>query len=143
MCKYLSQGIFVRLQVIKLTNRHLARTFAVIDIKANVTFHIFLLQNGTEFQLQTQHFIDLQPTLVVDTESLASLTITKTKKKDLCDNGAGIADVTGCVVDIVGRRVAEDGFDCMPFIFEDTFGYLGLRRCQEAAESDTNMLKVC
>ncbi len=128
-------------KVIRLSAAHPARTFAMFTIRSNASLHVFLLLDGTEFQLQAQNFVDLQPVLTVDTESITALAAVKRTKKEHCDPDATAADVNNCIVALVAERIKKN-LDCVPYPFYGTFPGLKLPVCQSRENGLKNIGKV-
>ena len=75
----------VRDRVIRISESFPPRTFANFTLAADTTFHVFLMLEGTEFQVETQNFYSLQPVLVVESESMVALAQSKFNQQGLCD----------------------------------------------------------
>jgi hypothetical protein len=75
-------------QTITITDAHPARTYALFEMRADVSYHVFLLEPGSEVYLQIQNMIAVQPVLTVTSESLAEISVTKTRAKEKCSREA-------------------------------------------------------
>ena len=90
----------------------------------NRKFDVFILEDGTEYELVTQNFLRLQPTLTMTSDTVAtlSMTILKIADKNCQDVSAKI--LSKCIIAKTEDAVPPLDITCLPFQFHWLF--LGL-----------------
>ena len=92
----------------------------------NRPFDVFILEDGTEYQLVTQNFLKLQPTLVVSSDSVVTLSLAVLKISDATCEDVSARDLSNCIIAKIQERIQSLGISCLPYQFHSLFS--GLQR---------------
>ena len=90
----------------------------------NRTFDVFILEDGTEYQLVTQNFIRLQPTLTMTSDMVATLSMAVLKIADESCEDITAKIMSKCIIAKIEEAIPPLGISCLPFQFHSLFSGL-------------------
>ena len=98
-----------------------SRYFPAFVIPMDRSYHVFLLEDGEEFYLVTQVFTNVQPSLIVASDTLIYLynTITKISNQD-CEPITA-AQLEQCIMEKVEDKIPSLNISCLPFQVQSLF----------------------
>ena len=90
----------------------------------NRKFDVFILEDGSEYQLVTQNFLRLQPTLTMTSDAVATLSLTMRKiaNKNCKDISAKI--LSKCIIAKIEEALPSLKMSCLPYQFHNLFSGL-------------------
>ena len=90
----------------------------------NRKFDVFILEDGSEYQLVTQNFLRLQPTLTMTSDAVATLSLTMRKiaNKNCKDISAKI--LSKCIIAKIEEALPPLKMSCLPYQFHNLFSGL-------------------
>ena len=112
-------------------------TMIVIEFQMpqNRSFDVFILEDGTEYQLVTQNFLKLQPTLAVSSDTVVTLSMAVLKISDDTCEDVSARDLSNCIIAKIQERVPSLGISCLPYQFHSLF--LGLQQEYSLCTNET------
>ena len=78
---------------------------------------MFILEDGTEYQLVTQNFIRLQPTLTMTSDMVATLSMAVLKIADESCEDITAKIMSKCIIAKIEEAIPPLGISCLPFQF--------------------------
>ena len=99
-------------------------TFSEFQMPQNRKFDVFILEDGSEYQLVTQNFLRLQPTLTMTSDAVATLSLTMRKiaNKNCKDISAKI--LSKCIIAKIEEALPPLKMSCLPYQFHNLFSGL-------------------
>ena len=94
------------------------------NLPQNRKFDVFILEDGSEYQLVTQNFLRLQPTLTMTSDAVATLSLTMRKiaNKNCKDISAKI--LSKCIIAKIEEALPPLKMSCLPYQFHNLFSGL-------------------
>ena len=90
----------------------------------NRKFDVFILEDGTEYQLVTQNFVRLQPTLTMTSDMVATLSMAILKIADKKCEDVTAKVLSKCIIAKIEEAVPPLKLSCLPYIFYNLFSGL-------------------
>ena len=98
--------------------------FPEFNMPQNRKFDVFILEDGTEYQLVTQNFVRLQPTLTMTSDMVATLSMAILKIADKNCEDVTAKVISKCIIAKIEEAVPPLKLSCLPYIFHNLFSGL-------------------
>ena len=93
----------------------------MFNLPANISYDVFLLEEGTQLSLISQNFIQPQPTFTVTHDAQIFLSKTVSKISETTCQDITSSERMECVVDNIQTTILQTGISCLPFQFNNVF----------------------